>query len=365
MNSYVTASGLTVGYNGRPLIRDIALSIRRGEIVTLIGPNGSGKSTILKTLTRHLAAIGGTVTIDSEELSGITYKELAKKMAVLLTDRTRPELMTCRDVVAMGRYPYTGSLGLLTEEDQKLISDAMDMVNVLDLSDRDFQNLSDGQRQRVLLARAICQEPQIIVLDEPTSFLDIRYKVELFGILKKMAIERNTTVIMSLHEIDLAEKISDKILCVKGDHIEHFGAPDEIFSTGLIGTLYDISPKVFNPLLGSVEMPAPSGEPQTFVISACGSGIPVFRALQKAGKPFAAGILYENDVDYQVAFSLAAEVVTEKPFEEISDEAMRRAMEIMDGCEEVILCDVPVGSVNARIRELIEYARRTKPCSEV
>ena len=364
MNDYVTASGLTVGYNGKPLIRDIALSIRRGEIVTLIGPNGSGKSTILKTLTRHLAAIGGAVTIDNEDLSRITYKELAKKMAVLLTDRTRPELMTCRDVVAMGRYPYTGSLGLLTEEDQKLISDAMVMVNVLELSDRDFQNLSDGQRQRVLLARAICQEPQVIVLDEPTSFLDIRYKVELFGILKKMAIERNTTVIMSLHEIDLAEKISDKILCVKGDHIEHFGTPEEIFSTGLIGTLYDISPKVFNPLLGSVEMPAPAGEPQTFVISACGSGIPVFRGLQKAGTPFAAGILYENDVDYQVAFSLAAEVVTEKPFGEISEESLHRAMEIMAGCGDVILCDVPVGSANARIRELIDYARRTKPCRE-
>ena len=364
MSEYVTASGLTVGYNGKPLIRDIALSIRRGEIVTLIGPNGSGKSTILKTLTRHLAAIGGTVTIDSEELSGITFKQLAKKMAVLLTDRTRPELMTCRDVVAMGRYPYTGSLGLLTEDDQKLISDAMDLVNVLELSDRDFQTLSDGQRQRVLLARAICQEPQIIVLDEPTSFLDIRYKVELFGILKKMAIERNTTVIMSLHEIDLAEKISDKILCVKGDHIEHFGTPEEIFSTGLIGTLYDISPKVFNPLLGSVEMPAPSGEPKTFVISACGSGIPVFRALQKAGKPFAAGILYENDVDCQVAFSLAAEVVTEKPFGEISEETLRRAMEIMDACEEVILCSVPAGSGNTRILELIDYARRTKPCRD-
>ena len=172
-------------------------------------------------------------------------------------------------------------------------------------------------------------------------------------------------MIMSLHEIDLAEKISDKILCVKGDHIEHFGTPEEIFSTGLIGTLYDISPKAFNPLLGSVEMPAPSGEPRAFVISACGSGIPVFRALQKAGTPFAAGILYENDVDYQVAASLAAEVVTEKPFEEISDGAMQRARELIDACEEVILCPVPIGSVNARLRELIDYAHSAKPCREV
>ena len=127
--------------------------------------------------------------------------------------------MTCRDIVASGRYPYTGRLGLLTKRDEETVRDAMEAVHALELSERDFNAISDGQRQRILLARAICQEPEIIILDEPTSFLDIRHKLELLSILRSMAKEKKITVIMSLHEIDLAQKISDKIICVKGDTI--------------------------------------------------------------------------------------------------------------------------------------------------
>ncbi|MCQ2451990.1 MAG: ATP-binding cassette domain-containing protein, partial [Oscillospiraceae bacterium] len=315
MSDFLQTEKLNVGYNGKTLIHDISLSVKRGEIITLIGPNGAGKSTILKTITGHLAAIAGTVVLDRDELGKIRYRDLAKKLAVMLTDRAKPELMTCHDVVAMGRYPYTGSLGRLTEEDHRLVNDAMEMVNVLDLAERNFDTLSDGQRQRVLLARAICQEPEILVLDEPTSFLDIRYKVELFAILKRMAKERQTTIVMSLHEIDLAQKLSDKVLCIKGDHIEHFGSPDEIYGAGLIPGLYDLQPETYNPLMGSVELEKPDGKPEVFVLSSCGSGIPVYRRLQRQGIPFAAGVLYENDVDTQVARSLASELIEEKPFD--------------------------------------------------
>jgi len=365
MSYYLRTDDLSVGYSGKALISGITMQFERGEIVTLIGPNGAGKSTILKTITRHLEAIGGTVVLDGANLGEIRFRDLAKKLAVMLTDRAKPELMTCRDVVAMGRYPYTGSLGRLTEEDHALINDAMVMVNVLDLADRDFQTLSDGQRQRVLLARAICQEPEIIILDEPTSFLDIRYKVELFAILKKMAKERQTTVVMSLHEIDLAEKISDKILCVKGDHIEHFGTPDEIYSTGLISSLYEVPAETFNPLLGSVELDKPVGEPQVFVISNCGTGIPVYRSLQKQGIPFAAGILYTNDVDWQVADSLAAELITAEPFESVGQREVDAAKALLDSCQRVIICQTRLGTGNAAMAELIDYAKRTKPCQEL
>ncbi len=353
---YFHTTDLAVGYNGKALIHDINFAIEKGEIVTLIGPNGSGKSTILKSITRQLKLIGGNVFVASEELERIRQRELARKMAVVLTERMKPELMTCRDVVSTGRYPYTGRLGMLTAEDEAIVTAAMERVHALELSNRDFNAISDGQRQRVLLARAICQEPEIIVLDEPTSFLDIRHKLELLSILRSMAKEKGITVIMSLHEIDLAQKISDRILCVRGETIRYFGTPDEIFREEIINELYGIPRGAFNIAFGSVELPAPAGKAETFVISGCGSGIPIFRRLQKEDRPFYAGILYENDLDYPVARSLAAEVISETPFRPIGDEALRRAREVLRQCSSVICTSFPLGESNRRLAQLIEEA---------
>ena len=227
---YFHLDHLTVGYDKKPLIKDICIGIEKGEIVTLIGPNGSGKSTILKSITRQLKLVGGNVEFDGKNLHELSFRELSTKMAVVLTERMKPELMTCHDIVATGRYPYTGRLGMLTREDEEKVEKAMRAVHAEELGGRDFNAISDGQRQRVLLARAICQEPEVIILDEPTSFLDIRHKLELLAILRRMAKEKGITVIMSLHEIDLAQKISDKVVCVKGDRIAGFGNPEEIFT---------------------------------------------------------------------------------------------------------------------------------------
>ena len=190
---YFHLDQLTVGYNGKPLIDRIQVGIHKGEIVTLIGPNGSGKSTILKSITRQLKILGGKVLYEQNDLHKLSYKELSTRMAVVLTERMRPELMTCHDIVATGRYPYTGRLGILSRKDEDKVDEAMKIVHAEELGSRDFNAISDGQRQRVLLARAICQEPEIIVLDEPTSFLDIRHKLELLSILRSMAKEKGIT----------------------------------------------------------------------------------------------------------------------------------------------------------------------------
>ena len=181
-NYYFHMDNLSVGYDKKALIHDICIGIKKGEIVTLIGPNGSGKSTILKSITRQLQIIGGKVYFDDRNLNSFSYKELSTRMAVVLTERMRPELMTCHDIVATGRYPYTGRLGILSREDEEKVEEAMRAVHAESLGSRDFNNISDGQRQRVLLARAICQEPDIIILDEPTSFLDIKHKLDLLSI---------------------------------------------------------------------------------------------------------------------------------------------------------------------------------------
>lgn len=356
MSTYFQLDRLSVGYNGRALIRDIEIGITKGEIITLIGPNGSGKSTILKSITRQLQTIGGKVIFDGKDLRKYSYRDLSSKMAVVLTERMKPELMTCHDIVATGRYPYTGRLGILTEEDERKVEEAMAAVHASEIGNKDFNAISDGQRQRVLLARAICQEPEIIILDEPTSFLDIRHKLELLSILRSMAREKGITVIMSLHEIDLAEKISDRIVCVKGERIFRYGRPSEIFDEGLIREMYEIDKGYFDPLFGSIELPAPAGDPAVFVIAGGGSGIPVYRHLQRRDIAFATGILYANDVDFRLARLIAAEVVIEEAFERIGDEAFAKATELMERCGKVIYADPPLGESNGRIEELRRIA---------
>jgi iron complex transport system ATP-binding protein len=258
--------------------------------------------------------------------------------------------------VGTGRYPYTGRLGILAEQDRSKIREAMELVDIWGLRDRDFTQISDGQRQRVLLARAICQEPQIIVLDEPTSFLDIRYQLELLCILRNLVKTRNIAVIMSMHELDLAQKISDIVVCVKGEHIAHYGTPQEIFRRELIHPLYNMSNGSYNPLFGSVEMGRPQGEPRIFVIAGGGTGIETYRALQKQGLPFITGILHENDVDYQLARDLAGEVLVEKSFERIGDGIYQSALKKLKACDWVINCLECYGEINRRNKELLDAA---------
>ena len=241
MTDIIRTENLTIGYNGKPLIKDINIAINKGEIITLIGPNGAGKSTLLKSLSRQLEPIEGCVYLEDKKLSEMSGKDLSKKVAILFTDRIKGEMMNCFDVVATGRYPYTGYFGVLSKDDREIVENTMKLVKVEELRDKDFKKISDGQRQRIMLARALCQEPEIVLLDEPTSFLDIRHKLEFLSILEKMKEERKLTVIMSVHELDIAQKISDRILCLKGDTVDKFGTPDEVFTKDYICNLFDVN----------------------------------------------------------------------------------------------------------------------------
>lgn len=253
MSGFLETEKLSVGYDGKPLIRDVCLQVQRGKIVTLIGPNGSGKSTILKTIVGQLSKVSGTVLLEGAPMERCGQKEIAKRMAILMTERIHPELMTCYDVVSTGRYPYTGALGLLGKEDKRIVEESLELVHGRDMADRPFDAISDGQRQRILLARALCQTPEIIVLDEPTSYLDIRYKLELLTILKTMVQEKNLAVLMSLHELDLAQRVSDTVVCVSGDRIDRMGPPEEIFSNDYIARLYHMEPGKYDPCFDTLE----------------------------------------------------------------------------------------------------------------
>lgn len=348
--------GLSAGYGRKIVLGGVEITACRGEITTLIGPNGCGKSTLLRTAAKQLPAISGSVYINGKSLSEFGANQLARKLSILLTERVSPELMTCRDVVESGRYPYTGQLGILSGEDRAAVAEAMELTSTTELSDSDFGRISDGQRQRVMLARAICQQPELMILDEPTSYLDIRHKLELLNTLKRLVREKDIAVLMSLHELDLAERVSDKIVCIDGGKVGRVGTPEEIFSGGYISRLYGIPEGCFCESSGCAELEKPSGEPRVFVISGGGNCGGVFRSLQRRGVPFAAGIIPENDIDYSIAAALAAEVISCSAFSAIPESAYLRGAELISQCEYVICCPGSCGALNPENSRLMELA---------
>jgi iron complex transport system ATP-binding protein len=357
MDYYFHTKQMSVGYQGKTLIKDIELGLNKGEILTIIGPNGAGKSTILKSIARELTLISGAVYLDKNELSNMTGAELSKRMAVVFTTKIKSELMTCKDIVATGRYPYTGRFGILSKEDNRIVDEAMDLVHVSEIRNQDFTKISDGQRQRVMLARAICQEPEIIILDEPTSFLDVKYKLEFLSLLQELRTKKGLTVILSIHELELAQRVSDKILCVKGEYVERLGTPEEIFKTDYIKSLFDIEIGTFDEDNTSMELQAALGQPDVFVIAGGGSGRNVYRSLQRKGIPFATGILFENDLDYPVAMALAAEVIRTEGFEPITEDLFNIAKEKIELCDRVICTKSKFGTFEKSNEELLHYAQ--------
>ena len=260
MNLFCETNDLAIGYGKAPLAEAIAVGVPRGKILTLIGPNGAGKSTLLKTLAGQLAPVGGTVLLDGQDLTSYTGNARAQKLALMLPHTRRTELTTCFEFAAAGRIPYTGRLGILSDADRQQVHAALELVGAEHLADRDFNCISDGQRQRILLARAICQQPEIILLDEPTSFLDIKGKIELLTILQKLAHTQNLAVIVSLHELDMAQKISDAVVCVSPGSVSGVLTPEQAFAPENIRTLYRLSAEQYETLFGAPKPAKPKFE---------------------------------------------------------------------------------------------------------
>lgn len=238
MSYILRTKNLCVGYD-KLILENADITVDAGEIAVLIGPNGVGKTTLLKTVCGMIPAISGDIFIDEKPLNRINYNDRAKLIATVLTEKTHAEY-SCEEMVAMGRYPYTNGIGSLSSEDKKIVLESMELTGVADLAKRNFLKISDGQRQRVLLGRAICQKPKLLILDEPTSFLDVKYKMEFLKLLKTLSTEMGFSVLISLHELDMAKQIADKLICLKGTGIDKVGTPEEVFSEGYIKELFDI-----------------------------------------------------------------------------------------------------------------------------
>lgn len=241
--------GLSAGYRGKAVVQSVNLEIKKGEIISFIGPNGAGKSTLLKTLYRDLSPVAGAVFVDGGDVSKMPLKELARKMSIVTTDRIKPEHMTCREVVMAGRLPYTDGFGVLGKEDRQAAEDAIALMKIEDFADKQFNNLSDGQKQRTLIARAIAQSPEYLVMDEPTSYLDIRYRMELMEVLEGLA-KKGVTIVMSIHELELAVSVSDRLLLVYDDGKTLCKTPSEVMGEGLIKDLFSLTDEMYEKIYG-------------------------------------------------------------------------------------------------------------------
>ena len=253
----LAAEGVKTGYGARVVLSEVAFELRPGEVMALLGPNGAGKSTLLKSAAGQLALQGGSIYLEGKDLRTYSGRERAACMALLFTERREPEFATAREVVEAGRYPYTGRFGTLREPDHKAVARAMSYVRTEELQERPFSELSDGQRQRVLLARALAQEPRLILLDEPTAFLDLRHKIELLSLLRNLATREGLAVFLSLHEPDLALKCADRVLLVADGKVLPPAAPEEALSEDNMRRIYGLG-SAYDALSGSAELPQAS-----------------------------------------------------------------------------------------------------------
>ena len=222
----LTVENLSVGYGTRVVCSGIHFTSNAGEICCIIGPNGCGKTTLLSTLYRQLAPLSGSILLHGADLTHISAKDFAKQAAIVTTHRPRTGRTTCREIVEIGRYPYVGLFGKLSERDHAAVSSAMQDADVADLAEQYFTEISDGQKQRVLLAKAFAQDTKLLLLDEPTSFLDIRYRLEFLEVLSQKIKRTGLSVVMSVHEIAIARQTADTVVCLGDGRMQACGKPD-------------------------------------------------------------------------------------------------------------------------------------------
>lgn len=223
----ISLSQLSVGYTlSHPVISDINLELRSGQLACLIGENGIGKSTLLKTLTGFLPKLKGSLLLGNRDIESFSQRELARQVSIVLTQKPDVQNLTIEEIIGLGRSPYTGFFGRLRAEDRKVVDDAISTMGIEKLRGRMIQTLSDGERQKVMIAKALAQETPIILLDEPTAFLDFPSKAETFQSLQRMAHERDKLILLSTHDLELAVRFADSLLEVKKGALQAVSATE-------------------------------------------------------------------------------------------------------------------------------------------
>ncbi|MCS7222046.1 MAG: ABC transporter ATP-binding protein [Anaerolineae bacterium] len=286
-DTIMVAEDLTIGYRhprGRDYVvaRSLSLFLKMGELVCLIGPNGAGKSTLLRTLAGMQPPLAGRVLIDGHDIRALRPRELARRIGMVLTDHVNPGILSSYALVALGRNPYTDWMGRLTAHDEEVVRWALRAVGASALASRNVGELSDGERQKVMIARALAQEPAILILDEPTAFLDLPRRVEVMRILRNLARAMGRAVLLSTHDLDLALRSADRIWLMRPGGTIEIGAPEDLVLNGAFETAFCDEGLEFDRTTGAFKVYSD----QKHEISVWGEGITLLwtkRALERAG----------------------------------------------------------------------------------
>jgi iron complex transport system ATP-binding protein len=254
MKSTVVIKGLSIGYVKKVVADNINASIKQGELTCLLGANGVGKSTLLKTLSGFLDKLEGKISILGKELDAYTPKELSTVMGVVLTDKYDIRNMSVREIVGMGRSPYTSFWGTLSKEDYEIVDQAIELIGISHLSGRMVHTLSDGERQKAMIAKSLAQQTPIIILDEPTAFLDFPSKVEIMQLLHKLTRQAGKTVFLSTHDMELALQIADKVWIMEKKKGCAIGTAEELAQNGVLKPFFNRSGDDFNYEKGLLKM---------------------------------------------------------------------------------------------------------------
>ena len=233
-------SSLSIGYDNKTVVSDINVTLNEGDIIALVGPNGAGKSTLFKTFSTHIKPVGGKIELFGKDLMSYSPRERAKLLGIVLTERPDDMFLKVFDVVAAGRYPYTGMFGKLNQNDEKEIKASLELVGVNNLIDRVFNTLSDGEKQKVMIAKAIAQNTPIIMLDEPTAFLDYPSKIELFSLLKRLAKAQKKAILFSSHDLELLLRYTDNLWIIAKNKPFVSGKSVELLKNNIIKDYFEL-----------------------------------------------------------------------------------------------------------------------------
>lgn len=356
--------GVQCSYGSHQAIRGISFDVAPGSFLGIVGPNAAGKSTILKTIAATLKPTQGVVYFQGEDLNKISRRDLARKVAVVPQETEMHFPFTVLEVVMMGRHPHIERFDRESEDDFKIVRNAMESANCWHLKDRNILELSGGERQRVILARALAQEPQIILLDEPVAHLDLSAQLDVLNLLKEMNTSLGVTVIGILHDLNLAAQFSKQLIMLNQGKIYSAGTPEEVLTTENIKEVYNTDVMVIkHPLTGApqiVLLPSTgkcsvnSSLPRVHLICGGGVGSALMGQLSRMGCCVSVGVLNIQDTDWEVAHALGIDLVEEKPFSPISAQSYESNFKLAQKADVVFLLETPFGKGNILNAHILE-----------